>query len=302
MSSNHLVSLIDFLDPVFCFFVLLAMWRARVHKTFLYLSLLVAIRLLGDVGCSIVAAVNMDDVSAYRAYFSIYWLSYLLSAALSLMVVYSVFRLAMEPLKGLQTLGILVFRWAGAISMAVALGMALAPHQAGLQLLVGVITQFQRTSSVLTLCLLMFVCFAIRPMGLSFRSRIFGISFGLGLTASVSLVSAAWLVHSKNMHSSLPSLLSGVAGVISLVVWSAYFTFPEPKRRIIVLPTTSPFLRWNQISEVLGDEPGYVAIAGIPPEIFAPAEIEMMRRASVMMEAAPPPEAMSAAALKSLSA
>jgi hypothetical protein len=70
---------------------------------------------------------------------------------------------------------------------------------------------------------------------------------------------------------------------LTLLTWSAYFAFPEPKRRIIVLPTTSPFLRWNQISMALGDEPGYVAVGGIPPDLFAPAELEVMRRASAKM-------------------
>jgi hypothetical protein len=58
---------------------------------------------------------------------------------------------------------------------------------------------------------------------------------------------------------------------------------PEPKRRLITLPTTSPFLRWNQISEVLGDNPGVVAIGGLPPDMLAAAEIEVMRRASLKM-------------------
>jgi len=35
----------------------------------------------------------------------------------------------------------------------------------------------------------------------------------------------------------------------------------------------------------LGDDPGYVAIGGIPPELFAPAELEVMRRASAKMPA-----------------
>jgi hypothetical protein len=33
----------------------------------------------------------------------------------------------------------------------------------------------------------------------------------------------------------------------------------------------------------LGDEPGFVAVGGIPPELFAPAELEVMRRASSKM-------------------
>ena len=302
MVTTHLVSLIDFLDPVFCLVVIITMWRVHIVRLFPYLALLAAARLISDVVCTAVIALPLATRVAYPIYFYTYWFSYALNAALSLMVVYSIFRLAMEPLKGLQTLGTLVFRWAGAISLAVALGIAIAPHQSSMKLLVSIVTQFQRISSILTLCLLLFVCFAIRPMGLSFKSRIFGVSLGLGLSAASSLISAAWLAHGSDMHSSLSSFLSGGAGLVTLIVWSVYFTFPEPKRRIIVLPTTSPFLRWNQISEVLGDEPGYVAIAGVPPEVFAPAEIEIMRRASLMMEAGPPPEELSPAALKSLSA
>jgi hypothetical protein len=134
-------------------------------------------------------------------------------------------------------------------------------------------------------------------MGLSYNSRIFGVSLGLGVLATVSLVNAAWLTHSPNMYSTI-SLINALAVGLTLLMWSAYFAFPEPKRRIIVLPTTSPFLRWNQISLALGDDPGYVAVGGIPPELFAPAELEVMRRASAKMT----PALETQSALHSLSA
>jgi hypothetical protein len=182
----------------------------------------------------------------------------------------------------LQTLGMLVFRWVAAISVAVAIGVAVTPHLSGVKFMTAMITQLQQTSSILTLCLLLFVCFAIRPMGLSFRSRIFGVSLGLGVFATINLVNSAWLGRYANMYSVF-SVVNGLAVGLTLLTWSAYFAFPEPKRRIITLPTTSPFLRWNQISLALGDDPGYVAVGGIPPELFAPAEIEVMRRASAKM-------------------
>jgi hypothetical protein len=176
----------------------------------------------------------------------------------------------------------LVFRWVAAISIAVACGVAFTPHLSGIKFMVTMVTQLQQTSSILTLCLLLFVCFAIRPMGLSYRSRIFGVSFGLGILATANLVQSAWLSNYSNMNS-IFSIVNGVVIAATLCTWSAYFAFPEPKRRLIVLPTTSPFLRWNQISMALGDDPGYVAVGGISPDIFAPAELEVMRRASVKM-------------------
>ncbi len=226
---------------------------------------------------------------AYECYFYVYWISYALESILSLLVIYSIFRLAMAPLKGLQTLGILVFRWAAAISVAVSIGMAINPHTSGIHFMTAMVSQLQQTSSILTLCLLLFVCFAIRPMGLSYGSRIFGVSLGLGVMATISLVDSAWIAHRPEMYSAL-DLVNGFAVCLTLLTWSAYFTLPEPKRRIIVLPTTSPFLRWNQISMALGDDPGFVAIGGIPPEMFAPAEIEIMRRASAKMQTSLPAE------------
>jgi hypothetical protein len=186
----------------------------------------------------------------------------------------------MEPLKGLQTLGMLVFKWAAGISVAVALGSAVTPHMT--TYLMDAISQLQRTQSILTLCLLLFVCFAIRPMGLSYSSRIFGVSLGLGMMATNDLVHSAWLGLNPNMGGAY-NLINGVVICTILATWTAYFALPEPKRRMIVLPTTSPYLRWNQISQALGDSPGFVAIGGVPPELFAPAELEVMRRASLKM-------------------
>jgi hypothetical protein len=234
--------------------------------------------------------------ASYITYFYVYWLSYAIESILSLIAVYSIFRLAMAPLKGLQSLGMLVFRWAAAISVAVALGSAFAPHLRGTKLLVAAVTELQRTQSILTLCLLLFVCFAIRPMGLSFSSRIFGVSLGLGMMATANLVQSAWFAGNTSMAGAF-EVVNGIVVAITMLTWAGYFALPEPKRRIIVLPTTSPFLRWNQISLALGDEPGYVAVGGIPPELFSPAELEVMRRASAKMPtsaATPFPESLGA--------
>ena len=285
MSQSLFVGLLSYLEPLFCAVVLLSLMRSGMTRKFIFLTSLLSLKLISGLACLALLGLSSRGIErhlAYQMYFYIYWVSYALEAILSLLVIYSIFKLAMEPLKGLQTLGMLVFRWVAAISIAVALGVAFTPHLSGLKFMVAMVTQLQQTSSILTLCLLLFVCFAIRPMGLSYRSRIFGVSFGLGFLATTDLVRSAWLSHSSQVYSTV-NIISGLAVCLTLIIWSAYFVFPEPKRRLIVLPTTSPFLRWNQISLALGDEPGFVAVGGIPPELFAPAELEVMRRASAKM-------------------
>jgi hypothetical protein len=291
---------LEYVEPALCGTLIYFLVRSKAVRQFNFLFSLLCVRLLCSLICLPIlyfAARGIEKHLAYQVYFYVYWASYAIEAILSLLIIYSIFKLAMAPLKGLQTLGMLVFRWVAAISVAVAIGVAVSPHISGIKFMVAMVTQLQQTSSILTLCLLLFVCFAIRPMGLSYNSRIFGVSLGLGVLATVNLVNAAWLTHSPNMYSTI-SLINSLAVGLTLLMWSAYFAFPEPKRRIIVLPTTSPFLRWNQISLALGDDPGYVAVGGIPPELFAPAEIEVMRRASAKMT----PALETQSALHSLSA
>jgi len=308
MTQNVFLDLLTYLEPMLCGVALVMLLRSKAAGKFAYLVALLSVRITSSLLCLVLLLFGskvMDLHHAYQAYFYTYWLSYAVEALLSLMVIYSIFKLAMAPLKGLQTLGMLVFRWVAAISIAVAFGVALTPHLTGIKFMVTMVTQLQQTSSILTLCLLLFVCFAIRPMGLSYRSRIFGVSFGLGFLAAISLVDSAWLAHNSSMNS-MVNIINGLTVCLTLCIWSAYFAFPEEKRRLIVLPTTSPFLRWNQISMALGDEPGYVAVGGIPPELFAPAELEVMRRASVKMTpdmaTLPAPALHSTAGLHSVSA
>ena len=283
MPSVSLLHALGYTELLLCVVALCVLVAKKQWSDYAALGLFLAVRISSDViltGVHSASGPLIEVHLAYHIYFYTYWISSALESVLTLLIVYSVFRLAMEPLKGLQTLGMLVFKWAAGISVAVALGSAVTPHMT--TYLMDAISQLQRTQSILTLCLLLFVCFAIRPMGLSYSSRIFGVSLGLGMMATNDLVHSAWLGLNPNMGGAY-NLINGVVICTILATWTAYFALPEPKRRMIVLPTTSPYLRWNQISQALGDSPGFVAIGGVPPELFAPAELEVMRRASLKM-------------------
>ena len=265
--------------------LLVLVYRKGELLKYKFLSAYLAVHLLS--GIIIIPLLQMmntriPNTIGYPIYFWVYWTSYALEALLGLGIIYSIYNLAMAPLQGLQRLGRLMFRWAAGIAVAIAATTALGPHLTSTRFIVRAVTQLQQTQSILTLCLLLFVCLAIRPMGLSHRSKIFGISLGLGLTATTQLVNSAWLSSWKTA-AALHTTINGIATFAALAVWAAYFIIPEPRRRMIILPTTSPFLRWNQISLALGDDPGFVAVGDVTPEMFAPAEVEVMRRASVKM-------------------
>jgi hypothetical protein len=287
VTQHSILAILSNLEVILCFAALCVLVARKQWSDYSALGCFLAVRIVSNVILTYLhfyakSHYAIDPHAGYRAYFYTYWISGAVESVLTLLIVYSVFRLAMEPLKGLQTLGMLVFKWAAGISVAVALGSAVTPGTTGTKYIMDAISQLQRTQSILTLCLLLFVTFAIRPMGLSYSSRIFGVSLGLGIMSTNDLVQSAWLALNPAMDGAY-NLINGAVICTILATWIAYFALPEPKRRMIVLPTTSPFLRWNQISQALGDSPGFVAIGGVPPELFAPAELEVMRRASLKM-------------------
>lgn len=282
MSIEPTTRLLTFLEPSLCLFVLVVIAARKVIRDYRFLAGFLAVRCVSFlILLSLLRprAFGFSIGEAYRAYFFIYWLTFACEAVLELGMIVSLFQLAMAPLEGLQRLGMIMFRWACVISVAVSLSFALGPHSAESIFLVRATTQMQQSESVLILCLLLFVTLAIRPMGLSYRSRIFGVTLGLGITAATDLALSSWLPKQHEMLATV-SLLNGISICAAITVWGIYFAIPEPKRRLIMLPTTSPFLRWNQISMVLGDEPGFVALGQVTSDMFAPAELEIMRRAS----------------------
>ena len=263
----------------------------RAFRIFPYLVMLLSVETL-----SVVAQIaflfyrrdlHLSKDQDYVALFFTNWIAGGISLLLRLTIVYGVFSEAMRPLSGLHQAGKIIFRWVAVVSALVALALLAGPGVfSSIDALTNVFSRLQQGVSVLTLCLLVFVCFAARPLGLTFRSHIFGVSLGLGTAASVELVQAAWLV-TKDAHSlySPIFLVSSLGFCVALAIWGIYFAAPEPARKMILLPTTSPFFFWNRISEVLGDAPGHVAVAGFTPDMLAPAEIEMLT-AAISSEAA----------------
>lgn len=271
-----------------CFIVAAIFFYKRVWGRFTLLFALVVLRALSGVILIPLLFFRRDlGISlhtAFSTYFYTSWTSGIIQALLLIGIIYHAYREAMRPLQGLQRIGKIIFRWVAVVSIAVSVAIAAGPHMATSGYIArsaAMIGQIQQGVFVLTLCLLLFVCLAIRPLGLTFRSHIFGVALGLGVIAATLLVQAAWIstVGAQSLYSPV-YLISTIGSLASVCIWGAYFALPEPERGMILLPTTSPFFTWNRISEALGDEPGYVAVAGFKPSMLAAAELKVLTSAA----------------------
>jgi hypothetical protein len=265
--------------------ILAVMWRKQlISKNRALASYLVAVLTMLAIEIPIMffrKALGIEVHLAYRVlFYSTQFLS-IVQSALILAVIYSVFNAAMRPLKGLQRMGKLIFKWVAGVSVLLGIVIALGPHvfATGSPSTIAVTTVIERAQegiNVLTLCLLLFVCVAIKPLGLTFRSHIFGVALGLGVISMTELVQATWFwtVGAHSLYSPIYAV-SASGYVVAFSAWGLYLAVPEPARKLILLPTTSPFFHWNRIAEALGDAPGNVAI-GFNASMISPIETEMM--------------------------
>ena len=136
-------------EPLLTLGVLGLLNYKKLARKFPSLFALLFVRVLSFIICVPVikfADILIEQHLAYQIYFYMYWSFYALEAVLGFLVVYSVFTLAMEPLPGLQHLGKIMFRWAGGISVALALGMAFGPHMNGIRFVIRAVSQLPANS------------------------------------------------------------------------------------------------------------------------------------------------------------
>lgn len=201
----------------------------------------------------------------YYAYFFTYWPTFAINAILVLRVLHEMFRHALRSIPGVQKLGRPIFFWACAVSLILAFAAGITPHANGMSLLLSSAQVLMRSEAVLSLCMVTFLAFASQTLGVSYGSRIFGVTFGFALMAVGNLVYSASFVNS-NLAGAADVALE-VVTLASMAVWAVYFLKPEPQRRLVAVPVASPLMRWNEVAQTLGNPAGQVAIS-YPPSFM----------------------------------
>jgi hypothetical protein len=255
---SSVLHLFYFAEPVLMAAVLCVLLRSKDRRRFpalvAYFVLRLTSFLLFEGLLHIRSVVSMSEKTAYEMYFYAYWISYVVGAIAVFFVIQELFKAALEPLPGLMRLGSIAFRWVAGASLLAAVAAVIAPRTPGYRILMSACDQVMRCESIFVLCLLLFMVVAAGKLGLTYRSRIFGISFGFGVMATGNLVCSALLMNfDHNMMNTTISLVETAGSMLTLLIWAAYLLQKEPVRGAATLPATSPLVRWNEIALALGN-------------------------------------------------
>lgn len=197
-----------------------------------------------------------------KAYFVVHWASYLVSAVLLFLGCLDVYRQALAPLQGLVRMGTTIFRWAAVASILVTAttftSVTIGP---GMVVKLGIL--MMRCVGTTELCLLALLLLSMKAIGLSPRSRPFGVALGLGIMALIDCAESSVAVLQIAMTPMVQSLFEG-ATLATLAIWIAYAAFPEPARKAVTVRADSTIYKWDQIASALGHKGTQVALQPSP--------------------------------------
>ena len=207
------------MKAVVAFFI----WRRKLHLRFpLFFSFLV----YGAAASVVLYAVS--HVGSYRTYFYSYWVNSALYALLSCAVLYEVFMGMFRPHHGLQDFGSVLFRWAGVVSIFMAITLVAASPSSDAHRVINFILSAERAVGVVQCGMLLFLILFAKPLGITRQHHIFGFTLGLGTYSCVHFILLAQWTRALFGSVALVGLMDMVAFHAALITWLVYALKPEP--------------------------------------------------------------------------
>jgi hypothetical protein len=280
MSTSLAQAVILHIDVLFSVILCAVFFQPSLRKTYPRLLAYFTVRAISGILIDFLFyGPLLASASLYtKVHFVVYVSGYIISAILLFLACLDVYREAMAPLPGLARMGTTVFRWVFLASILVT-GTSLTSVTPGAGMLIPIGTQLMRCVGTVELCLLAFLLISMKAIGLSPRSRPFGMALGLGIIAAGDCVQSFILALQPGLNA--PVQLFGEAiGLGAITLWLFYGALPEPARKPVTLPVESTIYRWNQIASALGHKGTQVAVQTSPSFFLVDVE-KVVERAFV---------------------
>jgi hypothetical protein len=239
--AERLVELLWFAQGIGLLFLTVLMFRKKLHREFPVFFSFIAVEF---ADCWL--AMPLKALS-YKAYFVEVWLLTLITTILGFAVLREVFQHIFRPYEALRNFGNMLFRWSAGVLVLIAIVMTLSSAPVMSSPLLNFILTLDRSVRLMQCGLVIFMYLFARQLGLTERHRVFGISIGFGVFASIHLItvtlSALYPASSGQSILYLLNVPYQFAWLVTVIIWAVYMYRPEPERRratVLELPES-----WN---------------------------------------------------------
>jgi hypothetical protein len=186
------------------------------------------------------SATGMDYAIAYTSGLAV-------STALRFGVIHEIFAEMFRNYPALDRFGKPLIRWVAVGLLLGGLLLAVYTQSSNSTQLLFVVRVLDRTASILQ-CGLLLGLFAFSSyLGLSWRSRVFGVALGLGLFASVELIASAVRSETGFVYNTFLNYLTMGTYHICVLIWGFYLLAPERSSQYALKTLPEHDLdSWNQ--------------------------------------------------------
>jgi hypothetical protein len=221
-AMNWLMYITWFLGPSLEAALLAVMVRRRVRTIFPRFFAYVLFQVIKSIILFVVYHYYPDN------YFDAYWTGNALSVLLSVTVLDEIWRCLFRGYAGIQDLGSVLFRWACALMLLIAIIGALTFQQSGADRVVTAVLAFDRSMRQMQCGLFFLVLLLCRFFKNFWRDHVFGIALGFGIFAVVELALVTILTRFGGGHIASVSLIKSAAYNGVILLWIGYLQQPNP--------------------------------------------------------------------------
>lgn len=265
LASTHLLTrVLWLLEPLVLALVCLVMVRKGSRSSFPMFFVYCAFVAVTDIALLVVMLPGH-----YKAYFYAYWVVNLLSSLLGLAVIYEVFLAAFTAIPGLRDLGRLIFRWAAFLTFLISIVVGLNATHGYLGKTLGAVLNLESSVRIMQVGLLLLLLVGSEQIGLSVRSRTFGVALGMGVAACSNLLFISIYPAFGAAHKLELNLLHSGLFIVAALLWTLYFVLPATDAKHVPLAVASPLSRWNEAAMAFGYK-GAKVLYPQSPEPFLP--------------------------------
>jgi len=206
-------------------------WKKKLNREYpIFFAFLVAETVSDILNCSLSLA-SKNLVSGKFYYYS-FWAGMAITTCLGFFVLQEIFRHIFRPYESLRTFASTLFRWSTLVLLMMAAIMALTSAPVTRSPITNYIYTIDRSVQLMQCGLVLFMYLFARQLGLTQSHRVFGITIGFGLRASVHLI--AVMLRSRFPELILRDVLNVALMAVYLtavVLWFTYMYRKEPERR-----------------------------------------------------------------------